>query len=256
MTRQPLSVLIPCGDSADVIQDCLESVKWADEIVVVDSYSRDGTLEIARRYAARILQHEYYDSATQKNWAIPQVQHEWLLIVDSDERVTDALRQEIEMQLANPEDYAGFQIPRLNHAWGTPLRHGGNYPDYQLRLFKRDCGRYQPKRVHAHVILEGRCGVLRQPLMHYGQRSMSQVTRHLLGEFTTWEAEERWRQGVRFSRRSLLLRPLGAFCYRAFYLRGFRDGVPGLIMAGVWASYIFITYAKMWEMEQMTQPRE
>ncbi len=99
LKRAALTVLVPAGDRADVIEGCLKSVRWADEVLVVDSYSTDGTLEIVRRYADRVIQHEYINSALQKNWAIPQAAHEWVLIVDTDERVTPALRAEIEAAL-------------------------------------------------------------------------------------------------------------------------------------------------------------
>jgi len=245
-----LSVLVPCGNSADVIEDCLRSVTWADEIVVVDSFSTDGTLDIARRYASRILQHEYVDSATQKNWAIPEVANNWVLIVDTDERVNGNLRAEICKLLMEPGEFVGFRLPRLNHAWGYPLLHGGNYPDYQLRLFRKDKGRYQTRRVHAHVLLDGPTGTVQNPLLHFGQRNVQQVTRHLLGDFTTWEAEERHRQGKRFSASQAVGRSAAAFLYRYFWLRGFQDHIPGLLMAGFWAAYVFLTYAKLWELER------
>jgi len=248
--RKPLSVLVPCGNSADVVEDCLRSVAWADEIVVVDSFSTDGAAEIAKRYASRILRHEYVDSATQKNWAIPQVSHDWVLIVDTDERVSGELRNEIYNLLKDPGEVVGYKIPRLNHAWGRPLRHGGNYPDYQLRLFHKDKGRYDNRRVHAHVVLDGPVGVIRNPLLHFGQRSVHQVTQHLLGDFTTWEAEERHRQGKRFSVPQTIGRSVAAFVYRYFWLRGFQDLIPGFFMAGFWAAYVFLTYAKLWELER------
>ncbi|MES4787383.1 MAG: glycosyltransferase family 2 protein, partial [Nitrospiraceae bacterium] len=246
--REPLSVLVPCGNSQDVIEDCLRSVSWADELVVVDSFSTDNTLAIAEKYATRIIQREYINSATQKNWAIPQVSHDWILIVDTDERVSAELRNEIEKVLENPEDYAGFKIPRLNHGWGHPLWHGGHYPDFQLRLFRKDAGRYQPRHVHAHVLLEGSCGILTQPLIHFGQRSMDQVIHHLLEHFTTWEAKDRRERGIRFSARATITRPIAAFFYRYLVLRGFLDGVPGLLMSGFIAAYVFLTYAKIWEL--------
>jgi hypothetical protein len=132
----------------------------------------------------------------------------------------------------------------------VPLWHGGNYPDYQLRLFQKTQGRYQQKRVHAHVVLDGECGFLRNPLLHFGQRSTDQLVQHLLGDFTTLEAEERVRQGRRFRSIDAVLRPAATFLHRYLYLRGFRDGVPGLLMAGTWAAYVFLTYAKMWEIER------
>ncbi len=168
MSHVPISALIPCYNSADVIGPCLESVAWADEIFICDSFSTDATLEICRRYTDRIVQHEYVNSAAQKNWAIPQARHEWVLIVDTDERVSPELRREIERALRPDTPYAGFKIPRLNHVFDRPIRHGGNYPDYQLRLFRRDRGRYQERRVHAHLALQGGCGVFSAPLLHAG----------------------------------------------------------------------------------------
>lgn len=247
--RQPLSVIVPCGNNVDLIEDCLRGVSWADEVVVVASDSSDGTLEIARRYASRILHNEYVDSATQKNWAIPQVAHEWVLIIDTDERVDEKLRDEICALLANPGDCVGFKIPRLNHALGHPLHYGGEYPDYQLRLFRKDKGRYAHRRVHAHVLLDGPVGVCKNHIRHFGQRSIDQVVHHLLGDFTTWEAEERYRQGKRFGIWQALVRPVAAFVYRYFYRQGFRDGIAGLFMSGIWAIYVFVTYLKLWEME-------
>ena len=145
----PISVIVPTGNRIDVIEDCLQSVRWADEVIVVDSFSTDGTLDVARQYADRVLQHEYGFSARQKNWAIPQASHEWVLIVDTDERVTAQLRDEIKETLRLPSPYVGYRIPRLNFLLGEPLHHTGYYPDYQVRLFRRDRGRYELRRVHA-----------------------------------------------------------------------------------------------------------
>jgi len=249
MSHPPISALIPCYNSADVIGPCLESVAWADEIFVCDSFSTDATLDIARRYTDRIVQHEYVDSATQKNWAIPRARHAWVLIVDTDERVSPALRREIERTLTPDCPYDGFKIPRLNHVFGRPIRHGGNYPDYQLRLFKRDRGRYQDRRVHAHLELRGRTGVLRAPLLHFGQRDVDQVTRVLLSRYAAWEAEQKNADGVRFRPRYLLARPLGAFVVRYIFMRGFLDGTAGLFWALTISAYVFLTYARLWRLQ-------
>lgn len=250
MTRAPLSVLVPCFNNEDVLDECLRSVRWADEIVVCDSYSTDRTLEIARRYTDRILQHEYRNSATQKNWAIPRINYDWLLIVDTDERVTAELREEIERVLERPTTNAGFRIPRANHLFGRWLRHGANWPDYQIRLFQRDKGWYQDREVHAHVLLDGPCGTLASPFLHYPHRSLGNLRRVILQRYTTWEAMERHRRGVRFRWRQLVLRPPGAFAYRYLLKQGFRDGWQGLLMAVVWACYVFITYLKLRGLER------
>ncbi len=249
MSRVPVSVLIPCYNSADVIEACLRSVAWADEILVCDSFSTDATLEIARRYTDRIVQHEYVNSAMQKNWAIPQARHEWVLIVDTDERVGPDLRREIERVLRPDCPYDGFEIPRLNHVFGRPIRHGGHYPDYQLRLFKRDRGRYQDRQVHAHVELQGRRGTLSAPLLHFGQRSVEQVARTYLLRYSAWEAAQKDADGVVFRPSQLLARPLGAFVARYLKDRGFLDGTAGLFMALTVSAYVFLTYARLWQLQ-------
>src|SRR2546423_14815470 len=125
LNSAPVPVLIPCYNSADVIGDCLESVFWADEIFVCDSFSTDATLEIARRYTNRIVQHAYVTSARQKNWAIPQLRHEWVLVVDTDERVSPALRRGSEAALGVYASSDGFRIPPLKPLFRRPLRPGG-----------------------------------------------------------------------------------------------------------------------------------
>lgn len=252
--RVPISVLIPCYNSADVIEDCLRSVAWAEEIFVCDSFSTDATLDICRRYTDRIVQHEYVNSATQKNWAIPQVRHDWVFIVDTDERVSPELRREIESRLGAGCPYDGFQIPRLNHAFGRPLRHGGLYPDYQTRLFRRDRGRYQQRQVHAHVALQGPRGVLSSPILHFGQRSVGQVRRTYLTRYAGWEAAQKAADGVRFRAGDLIVRPLGAFVVRYIGQRGFLDGTAGLFMALTISAYVFLTYARLWQLQTARRP--
>jgi hypothetical protein len=250
--RAPLSVIVPTGSRDDVIEDCLKSVRWADEVIVVDSFSTDRTLEIARAYADRVLQHEYGFSALQKNWAIPQARHEWVLIVDTDERVTAELRAEIEQILAGAPPHAGYRIPRANVVLGRELRGAGYAPDYQVRLFRRDAARYDLRRVHAHMLLDGTSGTLRSPLLHYSGRSLDQVVGNLLVQMTTWEAEQRG-AGAAGKRTkgmlwiNLVFRPIAAFWLRYLRQGGWRDGYHGLVVSLIWAIYVAITYMKVWE---------
>jgi glycosyltransferase involved in cell wall biosynthesis len=244
-----LTVLVPCYNNQDIIRDCLESARWADEILVCDSFSSDATLDIARKYTDRIIQHEYINSATQKNWAIPQASHEWVFILDTDERLTGKLKDEIISVLKNPGEFQGFKVPRANYSFGRRLRHGGYWPDYQLRLFKKDKGRYEPREVHAHVILEGRQGYLKSPLIHLCDRSLQQVIRKLLVRYARWEAKERLKK-ERFSFLKLITKPPLVFGYRYVYLKGFLDGWSGLLVAMLWSIYIFMTYLHMWRWKE------
>lgn len=250
----PLSVIVPTGNREDTIEDCLKSVRWAGEILVVDSISTDGTLQIAEKYADRILRHEYINSALQKNWAIPQATHEWVFIVDTDERVPAGLRNEIMALLNTHPPEAGFRIPRINYLLGREMLHMDYYPDYQIRLFRKEKGKYEPRNVHAHVLVEGLVGTLENPLVHYAHRSVEQTLENLLVLMTRWEAEQRSREsaarGVSPTRglwAKLIFRPIAAFGLRYFRQGGWREGTYGLVMSIIWAMYVSITYMRLWE---------
>ena len=251
--RGKITVIVPCYNNQDIIRECLESVKWADEIIVCDSYSKDATVEIAREYTGRIIQHEYINSAVQKNWAIPQAANEWVMIVDSDERVTAQLRGEIENLLDGVPSNDGYKIPRANFSFGKQLKYGGYWPDYQLRLFKKNKGRYEPRYVHAHVELDGNCGFLKNHLLHFHDRTLFQVTEKMLFRYARWEAMERLnKKEPRLW--ELFLKPPGVFVYRFFYQRGFKDGLGGFFAASLWAAYIFMTYWNMFRLRKAIRP--
>jgi glycosyltransferase involved in cell wall biosynthesis len=227
-------------------------VKWADEILVVDSFSKDETLDICREYGARIIQHEYINSAKQKNWAIPQCRHEWVLQIDSDEILSDELRQEIGQAVtAAAPDVHAFRMPRRNHMLGRWVRHGGVYPDYQIRLLRRDQARWQDREVHAHVRVPGRVETLRRDLLHYDIPHLGKPLGNL-DRYTRYEADELRKKGVQFRWHQLLVRPLGVFLHRYLWLQGFRDGWRGLVICAYWSMYVFLTRAKLWEMEELS----
>ena len=245
-----LTIIIPTFNEERNIRECLESVTWADEIFVVDSFSTDRTLEIARPFTSRIVQHEYVNSATQKNWAIPQATHPWVMIVDADERVTPELRDEILAILKSDGDgYDGFSIYRINHFMGRRINHCGWNRDDVLRLFRRDRGRYQEREVHANVILDGRSRHLKNKLVHYTFSSMEQFLQKM-ERYTTWAAGDRERTTKKVRWYHLTLRPLFRF-FRQYILNlGFLDGIPGLILC-ILASYsVFLKYAKLYERQK------
>jgi glycosyltransferase involved in cell wall biosynthesis len=248
MNHVPLTVIVPAGNRKDVIEDCLRSARWADELLVVDSYTTDGTLEIAQKYADRIIQNGYNFSAEQKNWAIPQASHEWVMILDTDERISPQLREEILSIISSGGACNGYRIPRLNYFLGKPVLHTGYYPDYQLRLFKRDHGRYSLRRVHAHVDLGGSMGTLHSPIIHYAHQTIDQTLKNLLILMTTWEGEQR-REKVanRGIWLHIVFRPIAAFLLRYVWQGGWRDGYRGLILSVIWGMYVSIAYMKIWE---------
>jgi len=251
--RPPISVLVPCFNNEAYIEACLKAVAWADEVVLVDSFSTDQTLKIAKPYVTRILQHEYDNSARQKNWAIPQAMHDWVFIVDTDELVNEELRREVEGAVACPSGFTGFRIPRKNIVFGRWLRHGGYWPDYQTRLFRKDAGRYEDRKVHAHIILKGPRGTLTSPFVHHPHRSIRAIRRTLLQRYSSWEALQKREEGARFHWHQLLVRPVGAFVTRNFVKGGFRDGWRGWLMSGFWAAYVFKTYWKLRGLEKSTK---
>jgi glycosyltransferase involved in cell wall biosynthesis len=251
MNRVPISVLLPTFNSANIIRATLESIKWADEILVVDSYSTDSTLDICREYGARIIQHEYINSARQKNWAAPQCTHEWVLQIDTDEVLEGGLREELLKAIAEaPPEVHAFRLPRKNHILGRWMRHAGIYPDHQTRLFRRDEGRWREREVHAHIVVPGEVKDLRGHIMHYGMPNLSKQLRNL-DRYTRYEADELFKQGRRIRWHHLLVHPWLIFFYRYFWLQGFRDGWRGLIMCAYLGMYVFLSRAKLWEMEEL-----
>jgi len=246
--RRKLSVLIPTRNESDNLPGCLASVRWADEVVVVDSGSTDDTVAIARADADRVLEHEYVNSAAQKNWALPQLTHPWVLIVDADERVPPTLRAEIEEVLASPHAADGYWIYRDNHFLGKRIRGAGWQRDRVLRLFDRTKGAYQPLHVHAEVEIDGRVETLRGRLTHDTYRSLDRYFEKFL-RYTRWSAEDLKARGVRASGARLFLRPVARFLRQYILEGGFRYGRHGLVLCMLAAFSVFTKYARRWEDE-------
>jgi glycosyltransferase involved in cell wall biosynthesis len=245
-----LTVLIPCFNNEAIIGDCLRSVApIADEIFVVDSGSTDRTRAIAADYTDRILVHEYENSAAQKNWAIPQAAHEWVLVVDTDERATPELRNEVQQLLASTPPCDGYRVRFLNHLFGRPIRHGDWSRASSVRLFRRDLSRYEDRHVHADVRVEsGRVGDLRGRLLHYSYESFEQYM-DKCNRYTTWGAMDLQRAGVRATPWKLVMHPVWR-SFRSLILRGgILDGTPGLVVGGLAGVTAFMKYAKLWGME-------
>lgn len=251
MKRPPISVLLPTYNCETIVRNVLDSVKWAEEILVVDSFSTDSTLDICREYGARIIQHEYINSAKQKNWAAPQCRHEWILQIDTDELLEPQLRMEIEHRVAaaSPDTHA-FRIPRKNHILGQWVPYAGLYPDYQIRVFRRDCGRWLEREVHAHITVPGNIKTLHHHILHYGMPFLSKQLRNM-DRYTRYEADEAQKQGAKFGWHQLLIHPWLIFLHRYIWLQGFRAGWRGLIFCAYLASYDFMTKAKLWELEEL-----
>jgi glycosyltransferase involved in cell wall biosynthesis len=247
---EPISVIVPTYNEERNIRACLESVAWADEILVVDSFSNDETLEIAKPLATRIIQREYNNSASQKNWAIPQAAHRWVMILDSDEQVSPALRDEIRALMAAGPPLDGYVIRRLNHFHGKPIHYGGWGRDRVLRLFDKEKGRYQEKHVHAEVEVGGRTGELEHQILHDTFRGFDDYLRKI-NRYTAWGAADLRQRGRKARASDMMLRPLGRFVKRYLIQGGFLDGAEGLMITGIDAYVTFLKYARLWEMEKL-----
>jgi glycosyltransferase involved in cell wall biosynthesis len=249
--KAKLTVLIPCKNERRNIRLCIESVRSvADEILIADSGSTDGTLDIVRQIGGcRIIEREYVHSANFKNWAIPQARHPWVLIVDADERVTAALAAEIQQCLAAPDEKVdGYWIGRKNHFLGYHIAHCGWDRDDVLRLFRRDVGRYRERWVHAEIELDRkRVRRLKKPFDHYTTWKSEEYW-HKLNRYASWGSLNLRDEGHRVSLVSMVFRAPLRFLQLYFLRRGFLDGVPGLHICAYTAFYTFMKQARLWEL--------
>ncbi len=241
-----LSVAVVVLNEEERLRACLESVVWADEIVVVDAGSSDKTVAIAREFTDRVLFRPWDGYVPQKNYALDQCRGDWLLSLDADERVSDALRDEIRATLRGGGPEAGFQLPRRNLFQGRWVRHGGLYPDWQLRLLRRGQGAFAARAVHESVTVDGPAGRLRSPLVHESYRSIGDAVARL-NRYSDLAATELARAGRGGSLLDLLGRPVWRFLSMYVLRAGFLDGWRGLVLAGLHAHYVFLRAAKVRE---------
>ncbi|GAB6183324.1 glycosyltransferase family 2 protein [Thermodesulfovibrio hydrogeniphilus] len=247
MNKIPVSVAIITKNEEDNIRDALESVKDFEEIVVVDSFSTDKTVEICRLYTDKIYQIEWKGFAEQKQMAVDKTSLQWVLILDADERVTEELKEEI-VEIIKKGDKDGYFIPRKNFFLGKWIRHSGWWPDYTLRLSKKDKGRMENRLVHEKISLQGEAGYLKSPLLHFTYKSIEEFIEKMQ-KYSTLSALEilnkkpsKYKVIVK-----LILSPIFTF-FKMYLLRlGFLDGLRGFILAILYSFYSFLKYAKVWE---------
>jgi glycosyltransferase involved in cell wall biosynthesis len=243
--------VIACNEECN-IRRCLESVSFADElVVVVDARSSDATEKIAREIGARVIEHPYQGNIEQKNFALAQARGQWVLSLDADEAITEPLAREIRSVLAAPPAHIdGYAINRVTYHLGRWIRHGDFYPDWQLRLFRRDRGQWSGVNPHGRVRLNGRTSRLDGECEHYSYRDLAdQIDR--IQDFSSIQARASRAAGSQVRTRDMILRPPARFL-RAYLLKqGFRDGVPGLVIAAATAFHVFLKYAKLWELERV-----
>ncbi len=242
----------------DNIEAALESIGFADEIIVVDSHSTDLTRELAcgfrgrsrdgREVKPRVIERDWPGHVEQKNFAIDQAQHDWVLCLDADERVSPHLRREIETVLAvDSPVFDGYTMPRKTYYLGRWISRGGWYPDRKLRLFRRSRGRWSGVNPHDHVKIEGQTKNLQGDLYHYSYRNMAEHIR-TINFFTDIASREKQKSRVRHPLVRMLVQPPFKFFKMYIHKQGFREGVAGLIIAILGMFYVFLKYAKLWEL--------
>jgi len=241
-----VSVIIITHDEAPRIPDCLRSVQWAREIIVVDGGSTDGTPDICRDFGARVFEEDWKGYAAQKNSALDKASQPWVLSLDADERVTGESAEEMRRVLGGPNPARGYSIPRKNYFAGRRIRYGGWYPDRSVRLFQRGAGRFEERAVHERVRVDGVVGTLRHPLLHYTYSGISDFLRRA-DRYSSLSAEEYARQGRPTGPLRMLGHSLFTFLQMYVLKLGFLDGYHGFLLACLYSHYTFVKYAKLKE---------
>jgi glycosyltransferase involved in cell wall biosynthesis len=241
-----LTVTVITRDEARNIADCLASVAWADEVVVVDSGSTDETVAIARRHPARVEVQRWPGYGAQRNYAASIASHDWILSIDADERIPPELAAEIQSLLASEPARRGYRMPRVTWYLGRWIRGTDWYPDYQLRLYDRRAGHWNERRVHESLSLNGEPGRLQHELQHFAYRNISH---HLstIDRYTTLAAEQWAEDGRRVSLAGVIVHPPFAFLRNYVLKRGFTQGAAGLLVSVLNSYYVFLKMAMAWE---------
>lgn len=248
-----LSVVISAYNEEQKIADCLSSVSFADEIIVVDCSSTDNTGSIAKKMGARVLRRENNPMLNKnKNFGFSHATHPWILSLDADERIDTELQQEIKnLVLHDTQDFAGYTIPRKNIIFGRWIEHTGWYPDLQTRLFKKGKGIFACKHVHEQLTVDGAVGSLHNPMIH---QSYVSIREFLIKFFTLYapnEAENLIEQEkYSFSPSDLIARPFAEFINRFYFHKGYKDGVHGLVLSLLMAFYHFVVVCFVWEKQK------
>lgn len=256
---QRVSVVIATKNEEKNLPELLETIKWADEIVIVDMFSSDRTVEIAARYTDRIYQHDSEREtgskvpepiAVNKNLGFEKATGDWILELDADERPSPGLVGEIKAVLgAEDVPYDGFVIPRDTYYFGQRIRYGGWQHDEHLRFCRKGAVRWDERVVHQPYIFSGRPGRLRNSILHYNSDTLADFVRKM-DFYTSQEAEFHYRSGQPFRLRNLLIGTPRQFLKRYVLLQGYRDGLAGLMMCGAYTCYSFFLHAKLWEFWQ------
>jgi len=263
-----VSAIVLTFNEENYIRDCLESLRWCKEIWIVDSGSIDKTLDICREFTENIVYHPFKNYSTQRQWAVNlPIKTDWILFIDSDERVPPALAQEINHRLAEDQGrIAGYYISRKQYYWGKCLMHGEPWPNYRMLLFQKDRIRFSGREVHEHASVDGPTGFIKSPSIHIAFDNIAEIVEKL-NKYATLDAIRMFRTGQElyavesgsYSRLNTLLKrifawlphkPFFIFVYYYFFRRGFLDGREGFAWTLMQGFYVWLSYFKLWELKQ------
>jgi len=249
MPKPRLSVTIITFNEENNIRHCLESVRWADEIIVVDAFSTDRTADICKEYTDRVITRKWPGHVAQKQFALEQATGDWILSLDADERLSENLADEIRKALAADDaSVDGYVFPRRSYYLGRWINHGGWYPDAKLRLVRKGTACWSGVDPHDKLMTDGAVRRMKHDLLHYVYRDIS----HQLATVDTFSgiAAGIWHQdGKKVSRLAMLVKPLASFLITYFWKGGILDRMPGLIISVTTAYYVFVKHAKLWELQ-------
>ncbi len=250
-----LSAVVLARDESDRIARCLESLRWCDEIVVlVDEDSTDDTEAIARRFTSNVSRRAFTSFGEQRGFADGLAHHDWVLSIDCDEIVSERLAAEVRATI-DAAQFDGYRVPHLDYMFGRWIRHGGWFPQYHTRLYRRAAARWE-RPVHEQLVVEGSLGTLHEPIQHFAHARVDDWVRKM-ARYTSAEARAHVQAGERTSVLRALFEPPGYFLYKYFIQCGFLDGVHGVVLASLLATYRSVMHWKWWDLQQSRQgPRE
>lgn len=243
-----VSVVVVTLNEAKNIERCLESVRWADEIVIVDSFSTDQTVEIARRYTERVYQHQYPGYSRQVERGITYATGDWIFLLDADEEVSAGLAAEVKEALRDSRGYAGFEFIRKPAAFGKWIEHGGWFPDFQFRFFRKDSYDPEHQEVHGGFTTKGRKGRLGGMLFHYTYATIYSYVEKM-NDYTSLHVSNKLKSdpNARAKWHNLIFNPVSHFLRMFISRKGYKDGFHGFVLALLDANYAMLMYAKLWE---------
>jgi glycosyltransferase involved in cell wall biosynthesis len=244
---QKITVLIIAFNEEKNLRDCLESVKWADEIVVIDSFSTDRTIEVSKEYTDKIFGRKWEGFSSQRKFSLEKASNDWILSLDADERVTDELAASIKRILASNSSVDGYKIARRNHFLGKWIKGAFWYPDHQMRFFRKNKARIEDKLIHEGFEINGNIEVIEGDIIHYSYQSLEDAI-NKINKYSTLAAIQKSEKKVRTI--DIVLRPFAAFITDFFSRKGYKDGFYGFLISGMNAMTNLMTYTKIWELQR------